>query len=325
MNKHELLKNVNRILVIRMGPLGETLQTTPVLKALRVRLKKAYLAIMVTEDRVELVSANPHLDAVVIYDSSVPKLINKLRKHLFQMALVLQPTFRLVLLTFLAGIKYRVGFETNRGGKLLLTVPVRNNHNQHETDRYLDIIRAIGIQPVSREIEMEVTCEAEAWAREFLTRAGISSPRLLIGINPGGFWIKRRWPKERFAQVADKLVAEYDAQILLTIGPNEIGLGEEIATLMRYKPVILSNTTLMRIAAAYKQCNLLISNDTGPMHIGIAVRTPTIGLFGLSNPNKWGPIASKHSIIYRNGMEAITVEDVMKAVRRHILTIHFAL
>ncbi|HIE28479.1 TPA: hypothetical protein EYP66_14460, partial [Candidatus Poribacteria bacterium] len=163
MNKRELLEKVNRILVIRMGPLGETLQTTPVLKALRARLKRAYLAMMVTEDRVELVSANPHLDTVVIYDDSVPKLIDKLRKHRFQMALVLQPTFRLVLLTFLAGIKYRVGFETNIGGKLLLTVPVRSNHNQHETDRYLDVVKAIGIQPVDREIEMRVACEAEVW------------------------------------------------------------------------------------------------------------------------------------------------------------------
>lgn len=316
MNKYELLKDVNRILIIRMGPLGETLQTTPVLKALRAQLEKAYLAMMVTEDRVELFSANPHLDTVVIYDNSVPKLINKLRRHRFQMALVLQPTFRLVLLMFLAGIKYRVGFETNRVGKLLLTVPVRNNHNQHETDRYLDVVRAIGIKPVDREIEMGVTCEAEAWAQEFLTRAGISSQRLLIGINPGSFWMYRRWPKERFAQVADNLVAEYDAQIILTVGPSEIGLGEEMATLMRHKPVILSNTAPMRIAAVFKQCDLLISNDTGPMHIGIAVDIPTIGLFGSSNPNKWGPIASKHSIIHRDSMEAITIEDVMAEVRK---------
>ncbi|MFQ6044055.1 MAG: glycosyltransferase family 9 protein [Candidatus Poribacteria bacterium] len=318
MNKRELLENVNRILVIRMGPLGETLQTTPVLKAIRARLKRAYLAMMVTEDRFDLVCANPHLNAVIIYDNFVPKLISKLRKHRFQMALVLQPTFRLVLLTFLAGIKYRVGFETNIGGKLLLTVSVKSNPNQHETDRYLDVVRAIGIQPVDREIEMAVTSEAEAWVREFLARAGISRKRPLIGINPGSFWMYRRWPKERFAQVADKLVAEYDAQILLTIGPSEMGLGEEIAALMRYKPVILSNTTPMRVAAAFKQCDLLISNDTGPMHIGIATGTPTIGLFGGSNPDKWGPIASKHSIIHRDGMEAITVEDVMGAARGQI-------
>ena len=226
-----------------MGPLGETLQTTPVLRALRNDLPDVYIAMMVTSDRVDLVSANPHIDEVIVYEKQAPKLIYKLRKHHFQMALILQPTFRLVFLTFIAGIRYRVGFITNSGGKLLLTKPVKNNHVQHETDRYLDIVRAIGIQPVTREIEMGVTKEAEQWAKEFLIRSGISKERILIGINPGSFWMDRRWPKERFAQVADTLASEYDAQILITIGPSEVGLGGEMASLMNSKPVTLENTT----------------------------------------------------------------------------------
>jgi len=303
-----------------MGPLGETLQTTPVLRALRNALPDAYIAMMVTSERVDVVSANPHLDEVITYESRIPKLIYKLHKHHFQMALILQPTFRLALLAFLARIKYRVGFVTNSGGKLLLTASVKNNHAQHETDRYLALVRAVGIQPVTKEIEMGVTKEAQQWAKEFLIRP---KEQLLIGINPGAFFFSKRWAKERFAEVGDMLASEYDAQILITIGPSEVGLGEEIATLMNHKPVILTNAPIMRIAAAFKQCNLLISNDTGPMHIGIAVGTPTIGLFGNydhgdSNPNRWGPIARQHVSIYRNGMEAITVNEVMAAAREKI-------
>jgi len=325
-SKRKLLRYVKRILVIRIGPLGETLQMTPVLTTLRNSLPNAYIAMMVTSDRVDVVSANPNLDEVITYESRIPKLICKLRKHHFQMALILQPTFRLVLLTFLAGIKYRVGFVTNSGGKLLLTTSVKNNHAQHETDRYLDIVRAVGIQPVAREIEMNVTKEAEQWAKDFLIRSNTSNERLLIGINPGSFWMNRRWAKERFAKVADTLASEYNAQILITIGPSEVGLGEEIATLMSHKPVILANTTPMRIAAVFKQFDLLISNDTGPMHIGIAVGTPTIGLFGNddrgdSNPNRWGAIALQHVSIHRNGMETITVDEVMAVVRKKIADI----
>jgi len=314
--KSKSLKHVKRILVIRMGPLGETLQTTPVLKALRNALPNAYIAMMVTSDRVDLVSANPNLDEVIVYEKQAPKLIYKLRKHHFQMALILQPTFRLVLFAYLAGIRYRIGFITNSGGKLLLTTPVKNNRSQHETDRYLDIVRAIGIQPVTNEIEMGVTKEAEEWARGFLVRSGISKGRLLIGVNPGSFWPDRRWAKERFAEVTEMLASEYDAQILITIGPSEVGLGASIAKLMHHKPVILAKTTPMRIAAVFKESDLLISNDTGPMHIGIAVGTPTIGLFGNSDPSKWGPIASQHAVVHRNGMAAITVDDVMGAVRK---------
>ena len=312
------LKNAKRILVIRMGPLGETLQTTPVLRALRNALPGAHIAMMVTSDRVDLVSANPNLDEVIVYERQAPKLIYKLRQHHFQMALILQPTFRLVLLVFLAGIRYRVGFITNSGGKLLLTTSVKNNHAQHETDRYLDVVRVIGIQPVTREIEMGVTKEAKGWLEEFLTRSGISKKQLLIGINPGSFWMDRRWEKEHFAEVAEILASEYNAQILITTGPSEVGLGEEIAKLMNCKSVILANTTPVRIATTFKQCDLLISNDTGPMHIGIAVGTPTIGLFGNSDPNKWGPIAPQHAVIHRNGMEAITVDDVVAVARQKI-------
>lgn len=307
-----------------MGPLGETLQTTPVLRALRNALPSAHIAMMVTSDRVDLVSANPNLDEVIVYDRRMPKLIYRLRRGSFQMVLPLQPTFRLVFLAFLAGIRYRVGFITNSGGKLLLTTPVKNNHAQHETDRYLDVVRAIGIQPVTNEIEMGITREAERWVQEFLISSGIAKERLLIGVNPGSFWLDRRWAKERFAEVAGMLASEYNAQILITIGPSEVGLGEEMTKLMNHKPVILANTTPMRIAAAFNQCDLLISNDTGPMHIGIAVGTPTIGLFGNSDPNKWGPIAPQHAVVHRHVMEAITVDDVM-AVARAKTTHLFAL
>ena len=313
---NERLKYIRRILVVRMGPLGETLQTTPVLSALRNRMPDAYIAMMVTSDREDLISVNPNLDRVILYQKSAPKLISTLREHRFEMVLILQPTFRLVLLTFLAGIKHRVGFSTNSGGKLLLTTAVVNNQDQHETDRYLDVVRAIGILPVTNEIEMHVVESASRWAVAFLQDSGVSKERLLIGLNPGGFWPKRRWAKERFVQLADLLSSEYNAQVLITTGHSEARIGGEIAELMRHEPVVVENTTSMRITAMIQQCHLLVSNDTGPMHIGISVGTPTIGLFGQSNPRKWGPLSGKHAIVHRDGMDAITVAEVMLVARR---------
>lgn len=312
------LKHVKRILVIRMGPFGETLLITPVLRALRSSLPHAHITVMVGFDKVDLVSENPNINEVIAYEKQDAELIHELRRHHFHMAVILQPTFRLVLLALIAGIKYRVGFETKRGGKLLLIKSAKNDRKQHETDRYLDVVRAAGIRPVTREIEMSVTEDAQKWARELLIRSGISKERLLIGINPGCFWQNRRWAKERFAEVGDILASEYDAHILITTGPSEIGLGGEIAAMMNHEPVILENTTPMRVAAALKQCALLISNDTGPMHIGIAVGTPTIGLFGISDPNRWGPIASQHAIVRRKSIEAITIGDVMAVARKKI-------
>lgn len=314
------LKDIQRILLIRMGPLGETLQTTPVLKALRAAIPQAYMAMMVTADRVDLISANPNLNEVIVYDKSMPRLIYKLRRRKFDIAIILQPTFRLVLICLLAGIKNRIGFEPRSGSKKFLKVAVGDNRTQHETDRYLDVIRAIGIKPTDNEIEMFVTDEAKNWVDEFLiVGAQHAAPLSLIGINPGGFWQDRRWPIERFAKVADTLAEEFKAKILIILGPSEVGFEEQLLSLMRTKPIILKNTTPMKIAAACRRCEILISNDTGPMHIGVAVKTPTLGLFGNSDPKRWGPISPIHQIVHRQGMEAIRVEDVLSAAREMLM------
>ena len=109
------LDQVRRILILRMGPLGETLLTTPVIRALRRRFPEAYIAYMVAPGREDLVSENPNLDEVITYSVSIPKLIYEMTKRSFQMVVILQPTFRLVLHTFLARIPFRIGFETNSG------------------------------------------------------------------------------------------------------------------------------------------------------------------------------------------------------------------
>ena len=308
------LDQIRRILILRMGPLGETLLTTPVIRALRQRFPEAHIAYMVAPGREDLVSENPNLDEVITYSVSIPKLIYEMAKRSFQMVVVLQPTFRLVLHTFLARIPFRIGFETNSGKGRLLHAAVPNNIDQHETARYLDVVRGIGIEPDSREPEMFVNATAQSWADDFLAGVGVSSDRPLIGLNPGSGSESRRWSKTGFAQVGDRLHQKYDAQIFITAGDAEGALPHDVADLMSCSPIIVRGITPMQLGAILQKCRLYISNDTGPMHMSTAVKTPTIALFGASNPRQWGPHWHPHTIIARESMEAITVEDVLAAV-----------
>ncbi len=312
------LDQIQRILILRMGPLGETILTTPVIRTLRRRFPEAYIAYMVAPTREELVAANPNLDEVITYEMSIPKLIYGLMKKSFQMAVVLQPTFRLVLHTFLARIPFRVGFETNSGGRRLLHITVPNNINQHETARYLDVVRGLGVEPDSDEPEMFVDAAGQKWADDFLANAGIPFDRPLIGLNPGAGATYRRWSEVGFAKVGDWLHQEYDAQIFITAGGWEGTLPHEVVGLMSSKPIVVTGTTPMQLAAMIQKYDLFISNDTGPMHIGTAVKTPTIALFGASNPLQWGPIWPQHTVIARKSMEDITVEDVLAAAEKGI-------
>ncbi len=307
------LDQIRRILILRMGPLGETLLTTPVIRALRGRFPEAYIAYIVAPGREDLVSENPNLNEVITYSVSIPKLIYEMVKRSFQMVVILQPTFRLVLHTFIARIPFRIGFETNSGKGRLLHVAVPNNIDQHETARYLDVVRGVGIEPDSEEPEMFVNAAAQGWADDFLAGAGISADRPLIGLNPGSGSESRRWSKARFAQMGDRLHQKYNTQIFITAGDAEGTLPHEVADLMSCSPIILTGITPMQLGAMLQKCHLYISNDTGPMHMSTAIKTPTIALFGASNPLQWGPHWSPHMVIARESMEDITVEDVLEA------------
>ena len=194
---------------------------------------------MVAPGREELVSENPNLDEVITYSVSIPKLIYEMAKRSFQMVVILQPTFRLVIHTFLSRIPFRIGFETNSGKGRLLHVAVPNNIDQHEATRYLDVVRGIGIEPDSEQPEMFVNPSAQEWADNLLTGAGIPPDQLLIGLNPGSGSASRRWSEAGFAQVGDQLHQKYDAQIFITAGEAEGSLPHAVADLMSCSPAIL--------------------------------------------------------------------------------------
>ena len=274
------LEHVNRILIIRLAPLGETVLTTPVIRALRQHFQEAHIAYMVAPTREDLVSANPYLNEVITYQASVPKLIYQMARRKFQMAVVLQPTFRLVLHTFLARIPFRVGFETNAGGKKLLSLAVPNNTAQHETQRYLDVVRALGVEVTDDEPEVFVDNASVAWANGFLENQKINDNSPVIGLNPGAATPYRRWQASNFAVLADRLHETYNAHTVITTGPREGELAEQVAAQMSHSPIIVNQATPMQLAALLQRCNLYISNDTGPMHLSTAVQTPTIALFG---------------------------------------------
>ena len=331
-------EQIERILIIRLAPLGETVLTTPVIRALRHHFRDAYIAYMVAPTREDLVSANPHLNEVLTYQASVPKLIYQIARRRFQMAIVLQPTFRLVLHIFLARIPFRIGFETNAGGQKLLSLAVPNNTAQHETQRYLDVVRALGIEVTDDEPEVFVDSTGTAWVNSFLDSQKLKDSRPIIGLNPGAATAYRRWAAANFAGLGDQLHERYGAHIVITTGPREGELAAQVAKQMSHAPAIVSQATPMELAALLQRCHLYISNDTGPMHLSTAVKTPTVALFGASNLGQWAPPWDKHAVVARRtcpfmktlsskawdahtdrareNLEAITPDQVMATVEK---------
>jgi lipopolysaccharide heptosyltransferase II len=151
------------------------------------------------------------------------------------------------------------------------------------------------------EMELWLTEEDVAAADRFLTERGLMAGNTLIGIHPGGNqWIMKRWPKEKFAALIDRLQDEYPgAEVLIFGGPDEEKLKRDIANLVKTtaNPTVVNAMPLRETAALVKKCSLFIANDSSLMHIAAAVKTPVVGIFGPTSPPATGPYSNRSAVV----------------------------
>ena len=156
---------------------------------------------------------------------------------------------------------------------------------------------------IDEEPEVFVDDTGIAWMNTFLENQKINDGKPIIGLNPGAANAYRRWHAANFALLGDLLHDAYDAHIVITTGPREGELATQVAAQMSHSPIIVNQATPMQLAALLQRCNLYISNDTGPMHLSTAVKTPTIALFGASNLIQWAPPWDRHAVVARKACE----------------------
>ncbi len=333
----------NRILIVRTDRIGDVLLSTPVIKALRDNYPHAYIAMVVSPYGKNIVEDNPYLDEVIIYDKdgkhkSWPRSIKfarNLKKKRFDLAIILHPTNRMHLLTFLSGIRRRIGYDRKFG--FLLTNRIKHTKHlgqKHELEYALDLVRYLGIEPKDRILFMPLKTESEAWVEELFKQEGIKKTDRLLAINPGASCPSKIWPNERFADVASRLIEKYGFRVLVITGPKDLALAENVIKHMHQPAINLAGkTSVSGLASVLKRCDLFISNDSGPVHIACAVGIPVISIFGRDQkglgPVRWGPIGKKDKILHKEVgcieclahnctkgfacLKAITVDDVVNA------------
>jgi heptosyltransferase-2 len=332
-----------RILVARSDRIGDVLLSTSVIRNLREHYPAAYIAMMVAPYAKEIVEGNPWLDEVIIYDKDGKhkswrrslKFAHNLKKRKFDLALVLHPTKRVHLVTFLAGIKRRIGYARKFG--FLLTDKIEHTKQyglKHEMEYSLDLLRPLGIIPKNYLPFMPLRLESETWAKEFLRNEGIKDTDNLLAVHPGASCPSKLWPVERFAQAADRLVEKYGLKVLVVAGPKDIEKARSFVSHMRNLPLDLAGRlSVSQLASILKRCRLLISNDSGPVHIAAAVGAPVVAIFGRAqkglSPQRWGPLGGRSRVLHKEVgcleclahnckkdfacLKAITVEDVLNA------------
>lgn len=338
-----------RILVTRTDRIGDVVLSTPVLKALRMAYPCAYLAMLVRPYTRAVVEGNPYLDEIIVYDKKECDgnffkffgFIRRLAGRKFDAALVLHPTNRDHLIVFLSGIKRRIGY----GRKLGFLMTDRLVHDKqlgqkHESEYALDMARCLGIEPREKEFFVPADSRAEQWAGDFLRAAGVKAGERVVAINPGASCPSKIWPPVRYAAVADALAAR-GYKIVVLAGPDSLDkkTAQSVIGNMRAPAVdCIDKAPIPETASLFRRSSLVISADTGPMHIAAAVGVPVIAIFGRNqagiSPQRWGP-ANKNSIVLHKDvgctkclahgcamgfacLAAVTVEEVLVAADRLI-------
>ena len=299
-----------RILVVKLDHLGDVILATPVFSNLRQAYPDAELhALTGTWSRVVL-ERHPDVGKVLDYDSpafcrtgqsttlkQTLQLYQRLRREKYDLMVELRGDRRIVWFAFLRLTPHRL---SRAALQIASKLGLSRFSGTHETTRNLDVLKHADIPRPIQTVTFAVTTEDAEWASKFLAAHEINRQYPLVAIHPGSPIPLKRWLPERYAELADWLIAQKCAQVLFVGVEDEIPIGTQIQGLMRGASInIAGETTLTQLASILHTCNVFIGNDSGPMHLAAAVDTPTIGLYGPGDPTRFGPIGARCQTIRR--------------------------
>jgi lipopolysaccharide heptosyltransferase I len=285
-----------RILISRMSAIGDTILTMPVACALRQHFPNAFLAWVVEKKAAPMIRKHPTLDRVIELERgwfTSPRGIRSarqiLRAHQFDVSIDCQGLTKSALAGWLSGASKRIGYAGKHGGELsrvlnnTLVKPVFT----HLTDRSLELLIPLGITAPKVKWRMPIPETARNWSQRW--RRTIEAPRLAV-LNPGATAHSKMWEPDRFGATARYLSDRYGYRSIVVWGNSgERAMAEQIVVHSRGTATIAPDTDLHHLAALIAVSDLFISGDTGPLHMAVAVGTPTIGLYGSTRPGDSGP------------------------------------
>ena len=327
-----------KILLIQLRRIGDVLMCTPALRALRANFPKSYIAFLTEKESSDLLTLNPYLDEVIVLEREKYrdplyslKKIWQIRKKRFDLVIDFLGNPRSAYISFLSGAKRRVGYDLPLRRFFYNVIIESDGKPNYAAAHKLDALKALRIESLDLKLDFSVPDEAKLFAERFFQGNGVDQNSLIISISPTSRRHFRRWYLERFARLADWLISQFKASVILVWGPGERGVVERVKNLMKEKPLICWETeNLFQLGGILNKCDLHIGNDNGTKHIAVAMGKPTITIYGPQDPISWTyPDFSRHKFLKKKTdcpdcdkikhkctelscLYQITVEDVQK-------------
>lgn len=343
------MEDVRSILVIGAGGIGDVLMKTPMLSTLRSAFPHALITMFTSPGAPSsILGSDPSIDEIVTVGSGesldtgrpleIIRYLRMLRGRRFDMTLTtyIGLSFRGAVFSYVIGAPIRVGYNKNGQGLLYnCRVEVDGSAARHTVEHNLDLLRALGIEVGCPRLAVHLREDELKAADVRLLSHGVDKTEFLVGMHVGSGPISfKRWSPERFGKVAARLEGGYRARVMLVGGKEEIPLVEQVAAFAGSSPIdFVGKLSIRETAAVISRCDLFVSNDTGLMHVAVALGVPVVAIFGPTDPRCTGPYSDRSAVVTpaidcapcydgwrvqcdtRACLDAISVDDVVAAAR----------
>ena len=317
-------KNINKILVVELLLIGDLINITPVIKALKKKFPTAKIDILVLEKMKNVLSGNPNTNKTLIYENNFLKLTEKIKKNNYDLGVILHPgSLKISLALLFANVKYRIGCTKvgilSGKGFFLNKKIIPNAKIQHKIEDNLDVVRSIkaNLNDDEKKLEIYTTKDADKKIDALFKKNKISKKDFKVVVHAAANYKSHEWLPERFAHITDYLIKKYKAKVIFSGSNLDINLNDKIIKLMKYKALNLAGTTIKEFFSLIKKSDLVISVDTSAMHVAAAFNKEVIALFELElgYPKIWYPYTNKRHLIFKGkSMRDIKEEDVIKVI-----------
>jgi heptosyltransferase III len=301
-------EKVQKILIIKLRGIGDVILSTVVLNNLQKDFPSAEIHFLTEPPSLPALEKIPAIKSILLF---------KKERFLSGLILIFQVFFnrydlifdfyanpRTALITFLSRAKYRAGFPyRGRSYAYNLKGPIVRD-KFHAAQLHLEFLKEIGLTNSIQELHFGLSDDDNLFAKLFFDDK-FSKTDFVVGLSPSGGWQSKKCDPVKFAEIGDAIINKYHAKILILWGPGDNKEALEISKLMKNKIVLAPLTDIRKMAALIKNCNMIVANDSGPMHIATAVKTPTLSLHGPTNPKLQGPFGDKHEWVRLEELECI--------------------
>ena len=332
---------MKNILVVNVNWIGDVIFSTPVFKALKGYYPSAKVCCMAVPRVVSVLKHCPYVDDILVYDERGGhrwpwgkfQIVRSLRRYRFDAAFLLHRSWTRAFLVYLAGIRQRIGYDLKDLGRLLTHKVELPASDAHRSDYYLHILESYGVRVKDRTTELSCGNEERVQIANFLSLKGIEKDDFLVVVNAGGNWDLKRWPRDYFAFLIERVMRDMKAKVVIPGAEKDRQLAEDIRDRSGADPVLaVGKTNLEQLFALMERADVVVSADSGPLHIASSVGTDTVGIFGptrpeITGPRGWGEtivlqkdIRCNHRACYQldcpdnRCMKAVTADDVVEAV-----------